>query len=159
MIVMEKLFTCQKIWREDSVSAFVIYIAPMSNRQRENDQPVLFDLTDQTIVTDSITPLTASVGCKSFSVDSWISTVHQIFFDPGFHYPLCIAVKFFKFSIKSCSGFYVIPHRLHSFQSSLIGRLLLPSATYSSYASWPMVTSYSSSIFSNSALLNASAME
>ena len=67
-----------------------------------------------------------------------------------------IGFKNFEFLIKASCSRNLISHRSSSFHNSPTGRLLRPFATYSSKASFPTVTSYSSWIFSNRARLKAS---
>ena len=58
----------------------------MTNVQDENDNPVIFDPTDNSIIADSVTPLPRSVGSEPFSMNSWILTSIYILFHPSIDY-------------------------------------------------------------------------
>ena len=71
----------------------------------------------------------------------WLSTLFRrfadrrsqpVFFNPRLDDFLRVTIKLFKLLVESWRRFYAITHKSHSFQSSSIERLLLPSATYSS---------------------------
>lgn len=65
---------------------FVVDFASMANVQDENDNPVIFDLANNSIIADSVTPLSRSVGSELFSMNSWILTSIYVLFHPSKDY-------------------------------------------------------------------------
>ena len=95
----------------------------MSNCQGEDDQFIVFDETDDSIVSYSISPLTGTIRCQSFAMNAWITASYKIFFDPRLNHSLSISVQFFEFPVEPCCCLDFIAHISHSFHSSLMGRL------------------------------------
>ncbi len=87
---------------------------------------------EQSVISDTIPPLTFAICRESFSLYSGVFTTRQILFNPRFNHLHGISVKFFKFFFKSRSGSYNITHMSSSFQKSEIGLLSSPLFLYSS---------------------------
>jgi hypothetical protein len=73
----------------------------MTNVQRDNNEMVVFFKTYQPVFADPVSPLTAVVRRKSFSVLPRIGASNQILFDPRLYHASCVLVKFLKPFVKA----------------------------------------------------------
>ena len=73
----------------------------MTNVQRDNNEMVVFYKTYQPVIADPVTPLTAVVRQKSFSVLPRIGAADQILFDPRLYHASCVVVEFLKLFVKA----------------------------------------------------------
>lgn len=61
---------------------FFIYFPSVSDRHGKNDQLVIYDKTNQSVVADPVAPLTRSIGGQAFAVGAGIVAADKVFHDP-----------------------------------------------------------------------------
>ena len=70
----------------------VINISSMANCESEDDEFIILDVANETIVADAVTPLAFSVGGECLAVLAWVFTVRKIFINPRCKHLLCVTV-------------------------------------------------------------------
>ena len=65
--------------------------------QCDDNQLLIFNCTDQTIVSNSISPISSFISCQSLPDSSWIINPFKILANPRSDHSLCIFVQFFDF--------------------------------------------------------------
>ena len=63
----------------------LIYLASMTDFDRDYDQLFVADFCDDPEVSDAIPPILAKVSCERLSEDARIFTIDQIIFQPADH--------------------------------------------------------------------------
>ena len=79
---------------------------------------VIFNLADEAIVSDAVTPLPRIVPAQRFTVTAGIGSAHQIFINPVAYHALGITIEFPKLSFEPVSHPELIFHRSSSFLNS-----------------------------------------
>ena len=72
----------------DSPAFKLIFVdfAPVPDRERKDHQFGIVDLADDSVITDSVSPLSFSIGSQSFAVCAWIVTTNKVFINPRFYH-------------------------------------------------------------------------
>lgn len=66
------------------LTLFFINLSPMTDCHCENDQLIILYQTNQSVVADSVPPLTCSVGSQRFAVNAGIFAADKVLNDPCF---------------------------------------------------------------------------
>lgn len=80
-----RLFFCRFVRGRRTV-LLIIDFPSVTDRQGKDYQLVVVDLTNQTVISDAVTPLAASIRSQPFSVDTRILAVDKVFLNPRFNH-------------------------------------------------------------------------
>ena len=83
-----------------------------------NIEVVIFNLADEAIVSDAVTPLPRIVPPQRFTVAAGIWGFHQIFINPVAYHALGITIEFSELSFEPVGYPELIFHRSSSFLNS-----------------------------------------
>ncbi len=78
----------------------VVNIPAVSDMQNMDRIGCIGNMRDQTVITDSVSPFTASVRSQRFSVNTWVFTANQILFDPSYESVHVFACRAFSDPLK-----------------------------------------------------------
>lgn len=103
----------------------------MPHGKGENHELTIVYHANESVIADSVPPLSGSICGEAFPVTARIFTVHKVFIDPCSDHSLRVFVKLLKLLIKPWCCFNAELHESISFHSSEIGLLFFPFFRYS----------------------------
>lgn len=92
------------------VLSLLINLAAVPDSQHENNELSVLYFREQSIISDAITPLAASVGGQAFAMHAWIGAAFQILSDPAEDQRGSLLVKLFEVFERLFGKFDVICH-------------------------------------------------